>query len=258
MPQYYFNAIADKGLNLQAIFNIENLPTEIKKSLTFFTKDSHKYNQLVLLGHGGRQLWRELKAWQSNEKLTPYNLTRLNSADDPIDSFSAKLTKEYFKGHGSVSDFKLLFPILNSSKVVNQRLKTINFQALGKLAGWHNDSPIGVGINTQWGAWFAYRAIVLVKANFRINEYPSAVSPCESCVNKPCLSACPVSKLNSDLIEIEHCVEYRVKEASNCKNRCLARLACPVKKEHQYSDEQINYHYSLSMKMIEKLNEINC
>ncbi|MCF6192987.1 MAG: hypothetical protein L3J46_01485, partial [Kangiellaceae bacterium] len=110
-----------------------------------------------------------------------------------------------------------------------------------------------VGINSKWGTWFAYRVIILAKANFKINEPSSALSACKSCISKPCLSACPVSELDNDLIDINNCTEYRVNKASNCRNKCLARLACPIKKEHQYSDEQINYHYSLSMKMIERL-----
>ncbi|MCF6193526.1 MAG: hypothetical protein L3J46_04245, partial [Kangiellaceae bacterium] len=155
MSQFYFNSLADKGLNLQAIFNIENLPTEFKKSLIPLIKNSHRYNQLILLGHGGRRLWKEVKNCQTDQKSNSNRLTKIDPSDDPIDSFSAELTKGYFKNHSSVSEFKLLFPYSNSPESLNQQLRVLNFQVLGKLAGWHSDSPFRVGINSQWGTWFA-------------------------------------------------------------------------------------------------------
>jgi len=248
MSQPYFKELHKLGLNLQAVFSIKNLPEEVQRCLREIRQYTVHYNQLVLLGHGGKTLWTEAKSWQAN---------RQHQTDLLIDDYSAATTLEYFRHNYSSGDFELIWPYFDSSCSSEQASIPINFQTLGKIAGWHNDSPFKIGINSEWGSWFAYRAVVLLKGDIEIVKTKPTPSPCLDCVDKPCLSACPANIQRNNEIKIEDCIEYRIEKNSQCKNKCLARLACPVKKEHQYNDEQINYHYSLSMKTIERLNKIN-
>jgi epoxyqueuosine reductase QueG len=109
-------------------------------------------------------------------------------------------------------------------------------------------------VNQVWGSWFAYRVVVLADTEFEPTSPLTAASPCHSCTEKPCLSACPAEALEHGDFSLKLCIDYRLREHSQCKAQCLARLACPIAPEHRYSMEQINYHYGRSMQTIEEYN----
>ena len=75
--------------------------------------------------------------------------------------------------------------------------------------------------------------------------------PCDTCEDKPCIAVCPAKALNQGDLNLPACLDYRLESHSRCKSQCLSRIICPIAKEHRYSQEQINYHYAISMKMIE-------
>ena len=217
------------GLNIQAVFNIPELPEEIAAAIAVFTTDITRFKQLIVFAHGGRRMWECLQA------------SRFAGADEPIDSFSIDLVRRYFAKACSENRFEVLYP---GNKPV------IPLQELGKLAGWHHDSPFRVGVNQLWGSWFAYRVVVLADTEFEPTPSLTAASPCHACMEKPCLSACPAEALESSNFSLQLCIGYRLIENSKCKAQCLARLACPAGCEHQYSMEQINYHYGRSLQSI--------
>lgn len=226
----FFNAkeLSKQGLNLQAVFNLDQLPDNIFSQLSLAIKNIDHFSQLILIGHGGKLLWRKIKDAKFQ-------------SDNMIDDFSYYHVEACLKKQVAQADFEIIFP----SKTF------LPLQSLGELAGWHHPSPFKVGINQQWGSWFAYRAVVLVKSNFSITEKIKEPSPCLSCNLKPCTLACPAKALENNSFNLERCIKYRKQQNSSCKNNCLARVACPIGKQHQYSQPQINYHYSLSMKAIE-------
>ena len=217
------------GLNLQAVIDIKNLPSKIERQLAAVSTNFSRYNQVVIIGHGGRELWQKIQ----ESKIT---------SDDPIDDYSKLHANEYFKKRFSDGDYEVVFPCSSQAP--------INLQALGKLVGWHNESPLRIGINKQWGSWFAYRAIVLVKSNYLIETIKTAQPPCHTCTSKACITECPANALIDNKLVLEKCRSYRLQEKSKCKDRCLARMKCPVAYENQYQLEQINYHYLNSYQYI--------
>ena len=234
------------GLNLQAVINIKDLPQELKLQLSKHTDHLSHFTQLILIGHGGKILWESVKAWQMLSHKT--DMVREN----PIDCFSAEQTENHFKQYLSSNDFELVFPF---SKCLPNSAP-IGLQTLGQLVGWHHTSPFRVGINHEWGSWFAYRAVVLAKSDYRETsilktDALNTDSPCSSCDIKPCVSSCPPNALENGELSLQLCMDYRKLDNSLCKDRCIARMSCPVAPKEQYDLEQIQYHYSLSMKMIE-------
>ena len=222
--------LSAQGLNIHAVFNIAQLPEEIIEQLIKSCSEIKQYNQLILIGHAGTLLWKMVSQWLSDSK-------------DPVDEFSYFQTEKYFKQRFSPEDFKIIFPGTSH----------VGLQALGRIAGWHHSSPFRVGINWQWGSWFAYRSVVLVKSHYSPTEVDMKDSPCLTCSEKACVSACPAKALVQSDLSLKTCIDYRKKSDSDCKDRCKARMACPVARKHQYSLPQTQYHYSLSMKVIEKL-----
>ncbi len=217
------------GLNLLSIFNLNELPNALIESLQSQHSNLANYRQLILIGHGGRTLWK--------------SLPELSDSPNPIDDFTVKNISTHLEQQAQGKAYKIIYP---SDQVVG-------LQALGELAGWHNPSPFMVGINKSWGSWFAYRAVILADTNFNTTPAVTDVSPCHSCKEKPCISACPANACG-DEFNMKACLNYRQSENSKCKQTCLARLSCPVAKEHKYSKAQMKYHYGISMKMIEALN----
>lgn len=228
-------ALSLVGLNLQAIIKLKQLSSEIIDQLKQTTNRFDHYSQLLLIGHGGNLLWQNVKRWQ-----------QINQSKHPIDDFSILNVEEFLSKKLSSDDFEIVFPISNKPYV--------NLQALGKIAGWHYPSPFALGVNQQWGSWFAYRAVVLLNSHyvtqFPMTETDNSPSPCESCITRNCIQSCPVDALAGDSLDLSRCLSYRKQSNSDCKDRCVARMVCPVAKSHQYSLEQIQYHYGRSMQII--------
>jgi len=230
------------GLNLQAVINLTDLSSETMNQLSFNTDKLNHYSQLVLIGHAGKLLWQTLKQWSAHKNL-------LEKSSDPIDDFSKHHVQKYFIQRFKDKDFELIYP-LTTAEHSNTPL---NLQTLGQLAGWHHHSPFGVGINQQWGSWFAYRAVVLLKSHYQPTKSPHTKSPCQSCEDKPCIQSCPADALDSSQLNLKACLSYRTQKDSSCKDRCTARMACPVAEQHQYPLEQTQYHYSRSLQVIKKM-----
>lgn len=234
-----FEFLNRTGLNLQAVFNLSELPEEITASIREHVADLSRFRQLIMFGHGGTRMWESVQQSEFTD-------SEFSDTDHPIDAFSIETVKQYFADACSGANVEILYP--HSSRIVP-------LQQLGTLAGWHNTSPFRIGINAEWGTWFAYRAVVLADTEFEPTPRMDAPSPCDSCVDKPCITACPADALSGNDGSLQPCIDYRLKRDSQCKDRCFSRLACPVAAGHRYSMEQLNYHYARSMQTIEEYYE---
>jgi epoxyqueuosine reductase len=229
MNKANFDLLNEAGLNMQVVFNLSELPEQISSAITEQVEDFPDCRQLLLIGHGGRRMW---EAMQSSE---------FRDVIDPIDSFSIDRV-----GRWAIETL----PEVRSEIIYPTSKRIVPLQALGRQAGWHHNSPFRIGINQVWGSWFAYRVAVLTDSDFRPTARMESPSPCDSCVDKPCLNVCPADALRSGDLSLKACLEHRLKESSSCSVQCPSRLACPIGSEHRYSMEQINYHYGRSLQSI--------
>ena len=217
----------DVGLNCHAVFNLADLPPEARAILSERCPQSANYRQLLLIAHGGRNFWQALQ-------------TAGITSEHPVDDFTVASIKGFFTTEHPDAAYDVIYP----------GCYIISLQELGKLAGWHHPSPFMVGINATWGSWFAYRAVVLANTDFPVTVPVTSPSPCASCDDKPCISSCPAKALDDGEFHLLKCITYRKQADSACKNTCIARVRCPVAREHRYSKAQIQYHYGRSMKII--------
>lgn len=223
------------GLNCHAVFDIASLSPEVRELLIARCPQAASYRQLILIGHGGSAFWQALQASGSD-------LTRNDSAH-PVDAFTVSTVQQFLHTEHAGVAHEIVYP----------GSYTVSLQELGKLAGWHHPSPFMVGINSTFGSWFAYRAVVLADTDLPATTPLQTESPCASCVAKPCISSCPAQALDDGQFQLNKCVSYRQQTDSLCKNTCVARTSCPVGGEHRYSDAQIHYHYGRSMRVIDGL-----
>lgn len=211
------------GLNRQHVFNLADLPQAVIATLG----DTAPFRQLILIGHGGKALWECVK-------------TAGNVGADPIDEYSVGAIERCFAEHLPGNRYRIVFP----------GEQPIALQQLGKLAGWHHATPFMVGIDPEWGSWYAYRAVVLADTHFCPFLAVDRNRACDSCQTRPCVSACPAGAMNDGGFALEKCIAYRKRDDSSCQHTCLARTACPVGNEHRYDDEQMRHAYSISLAMI--------
>ena len=220
-PSFPTAFLNEHGLNRQAIFDVADLPENIRNKL------STKNGQLILIGHGGKRLWEMVQAAGQ-------------TGSDPIDDFTVATIQCWFADFLPGQPYQILYP----------GDQPIGLQALGKLAGWHQPSPFMVGIDSEWGSWFAYRAVVLADTKFQPSQPVDRNNPCGTCQQKVCISSCPAGALDQAEFSLQKCLAYRKQSFSKCQFTCLARVSCPVGSEHQYSAEQLHHTYSISLRYI--------
>ncbi len=220
--------LARSGLNLFAVFDCALLPNDVTGAMLAQEIPLDRYNSLVLLGHGGKQLWTALAeyGWKT---------------EDPVDHYSLATTETFIREYLDSPAVMMLYPTGYG----------IPLQRLGELAGWSHPSPLGLGISEAYGVWFAYRSAFLTTATLPSMADQLTVSPCDSCHDKPCIPACPAGAVQGiGALDLAKCADFRTLEQSLCRDRCLARMACPVAEEHRYTLEQIQYHYGRSLESV--------
>ena len=106
-------------------------------------------------------------------------------------------------------------------------------------------SPLSIFIHPQFGLWHAWRfALEMKLQQAEVIQRREITSLCESCVEKPCLNACPVDAFSFGHYEVDICREFLdSKQGSSCVNRgCAARRACPYGKKFRYTDRHAEFH----------------
>lgn len=227
--QVPYNVFADPhldaaGLNLQAVIGADRLTPSLQADFARAGVPLQRPWSLILFGNGGPGFWR---AFQHNR-----------SADEhPVDAFSRQVACEFMARRFPAVGFSVLYP----------GASVVPLQSLGRLVGWHHESPMKVGINDTWGLWYAYRALILVEAELPSSPVVNSLSPCATCTDKPCIAACPSHALEQAEMRLERCIDFRLQDDSVCSHQCLARWACPVAPEQRYDPEQAQYHYGHSL-----------
>jgi len=236
--------LAKSGLNLYACLDLYQVQ---QSGITGFpvTVSGTGQASLLMVGNSGPEFWSA-------------SLRSIYCEDaNPVDAYATAAVLAALSRCSPQRRVRLLYPTADC---------VIPLQRLGQLAGWHQQSPLGTGIDPEWGLWFAYRALVLINAGW-IATKPRVQSTnvCAECSSQACLTACPASALTMDTgPNLRACAEYRIggnasAPAENmaevkanattglCAETCLARCACPVAPEQRYSQDQLRHHYSRSL-----------
>lgn len=229
-----FPELADAGLELQAAIPLDELALAATDALREDGVSLENHRSLVLLGQRGRSLW---------DRSVRHNL----STADPFDHTVRQLVDDWFRAHAPDAGWSIVYP--GSVRI-----------PLGQLAeqvGWGQPSPLGITIHPTDGLWIAHRIAFVCTLSL---EHRSAASPhpCSSCVDTPCVQACPVGAVSvSDGFGLRTCAEHRAPEGSECAHVCLSRLACPVAADLRYGPEQMHHHYDSGLRSIRSWLEMD-
>ena len=179
----------------------------------------HGARFVILIGNAGPDMFR-----------------RFARERDPSRDAMDDWTRDVVSGLAAGIDAKALYPF-----DVNPPWPFLSWARRG---GAGHVSPLGLNIHPTYGLWHAYRAALLFPVEFDIPLQRPGPHPCESCSEKPCLSACPVNAFDGASYDVPACASHLASAAGGtCKTRgCLARHACPVGQDHAYAPAQAEFH----------------
>jgi hypothetical protein len=177
---------------------------------------------IVLIGVAGRHGW---SAFAESPEIR-------DGAPHPLDRWSRRLIDELARSCGG----RALYPFDGPPYWP--------FQQWAMRAEPVHVSPLGMLIHPRYGLWHSYRGALAFNEAFAIPIFERGASPCESCVGRPCLSACPVGAFSERSYDVERCAAHLSGEKGRAcmEGGCSARRACPVGAAYAQADEQTRFH----------------
>lgn len=177
---------------------------------------------LVLVGNAGPDMW------------AAFNRAR-GDYGDRTDSLDAWIT-DVLNGVATAVGATPLFPFGGPPH--------LPFQRWAQRAEPVHPSPVGVLIHPDFGLWHAYRGALAFAEKLELPPPDRRPSPCDSCADKPCLSACPVHAFDGAAYDVPACVGHITgPDSGDCMSQgCLARRACPVGRAYIYEPAQADFH----------------
>ncbi|PIB23924.1 hypothetical protein BFP76_01320 [Amylibacter kogurei] len=137
--------------------------------------------------------------------------------DDPVDRWSARV----FAMLADQLDARAILPFGGPPYAP--------FLDYAKQSGRAWNSHVGMLIHDQFGLMISYRGALAFNERFDLPATPRQ-SPCETCIPKPCATACPVHALTPSGYDVPKCKEYlRSNPKNDCMSQgCAVRRACPM------------------------------
>lgn len=150
---------------------------------------------------------------------------------NPLDRWSLRVVSALAGDLGATALFPFAEPFLP-------------FQRWAQKAEPVHTSPLGILIHPDWGLWHAYRGALAFGERIALQLPDDRPSPCDSCIDRPCLNSCPVGAFTSAGYNVPACVAHISNSlGADCMTTgCLARRACPVGTQYRHSPEQARFH----------------
>jgi epoxyqueuosine reductase len=104
------------------------------------------------------------------------------------------------------------------------------------------DSPVRLLVHDMAGLFVSFRGALALKGV--VDLPPPPPKPCESCLQKPCLVACPVGALTLAGYDVPKChAHLDTQPGKDCMTiGCAVRRTCPLSLAYARMPEQSAYH----------------
>lgn len=114
------------------------------------------------------------------------------------------------------------------------------FVAWALRSGRAHLAPVNLLVHDLAGLMVSYRGALLLSERLSPDPRPA---PCDSCADRPCLTACPVGAMGSKGYDIDACKTYIRPGGTGCLEQgCQVRRACPVSRASGRPEAQSAFH----------------
>ena len=138
-----------------------------------------------------------------------------DGAADPMDRWSRRVIGEIARALGLEAAFPFGGP------------PWMPFPRWARRTGRYHESPVKLLVHDQSGLFISFRGALLLPEAPEPDAHPP---PCDTCEEKPCLTACPVGALGPNGYDVPVCHGWldTLEPGTGCLTGCLVRRACPV------------------------------
>lgn len=178
---------------------------------------------LVLIGTIGSGFWPAFKAARP----------ALGAAAHPLDAYSRQRISELAERFAA----RALFPF--------EGPPWLPFLRWAERAENVHPSRLGPLIHPRYGLWHAYRGALAFAEELRgLHPVERNTNPCDRCVARPCLKACPAGAFNGNYYAVPACTGHLQDNAGQAcmESGCLARQACPIGASYRYAPDHAAFH----------------
>lgn len=174
---------------------------------------------LVLLGPHEPGFWPHFKA----------SPEAMDGHDDPLDRWSERVISAAAHDLNAAAIFPFGTP-----------RRPFTTWALRTGRAW--SSPVHLLVHDIAGLWVSYRGALLLPESLPLP--PPSAKPCETCQDRPCLSACPASALTATSYDLDACHAFldTIPGQGCMKAGCDVRKACPQSQKYHRMDAQSAFH----------------
>ena len=149
---------------------------------------------------------------------------------DPIDRWSLRVIGDL----ATHFDAEALFPFGGSPYAP--------FLSWALKSGRAWNSPVGMLVHDTLGLMISYRGALRFKQMPKI-EPGQSENPCDTCIDRPCMTACPVNAITAEDYDTDACASHlRQNPEEGCMNGCFVRLACPYSAGAERNPAQSRFH----------------
>ncbi|MCB1477633.1 MAG: ferredoxin [Rhodobiaceae bacterium] len=184
-------------------------------------RDGRPAVSVLLIGGAGGSFWPAFSHWLKGRPAMP----------DALDAWTVDVVAPVAETFGAVAVYPFAPPWQP-------------FQRWAMRAENVQPSPLGILIHPDYGLWHAYRAALIFAGPLPLPEPDNRPGPCETCADKPCLSACPVDAFSGTAYDLAECTGHLAAAASRDCHLigCRARDACPEGQAYRYGEAQRRFH----------------
>ena len=174
---------------------------------------------LLMLGPKESAFWTFITAQPEFQDANP----------DPMDRWSTRVITELANQFGGGAIFPFGGPPFQP------------FIGWAKRTGRAWASPVGILVHDQAGLFASYRGAIALPFTLDLPDAPQ--KPCETCADKPCLTACPVNAMGDHPYDVPRCKEYLREPDQTCiSHGCQVRRVCHISKSYGRNPAQSGYH----------------
>ena len=154
----------------------------------------------------------------------------LDDAPNPVDRWSSRVVTALAAALGGHPFFPFSGP------------PYMPFYQWALRSGRCHSSPVNLLVHDEAGLFVSFRGALALRQRIELPAAPP--SPCDTCVERPCVTACPVDAFALGQYDVNACRDViRADDPAYCLSRgCAVRRACPISQGYGRVEAQSSYH----------------